>query len=159
MAVRFIPDGYQSVTPYLIVDDARAALAYYEEAFGAKELLRLDGPGGSVAHAEFQIGGSRVMLASEFPEMDALSPKSVGGTAVSLLVYTEDVDATFAQAIAAGGTVLRAVADQFYGDRSGTLQDPFGHKWTLSTHIEEVAPDELKRRADSLFGEAAGASE
>lgn len=158
MAVRFIPDGYQSVTPYLIVDDARAALAYYEEAFGAQELLRLDGPGGSVGHAEIRIGDSRVMLASEFPEMDALAPKSVGGTPVSLLVYTEDVDATFARAIAAGGTVLRAVADQFYGDRSGTLRDPFGHKWTLSTHIEEVAPDELKRRADSLFGQADGAS-
>lgn len=141
-----IPDGYHSVTPYLIVKGAARALEFYKKAFNAQELYRMDAPGGMIGHAEFQIGNSRIMIADEFPDMGARSPETIGGSPVGLCIYTEDVDALFKQAVAAGGKQERPVVDQFYGDRSGTLRDPFGHQWTLATHKEDVSPEEMKRR-------------
>jgi len=146
MAVKPIPDGYHSVTPYLIVDGAAKAIDFYTRAFGATEVMRHPGPSGKVMHAEIQIGDSRIMLADEFPEMGAKSPSSLGGTPVSMAVYVEDVDARFKQAIAAGAKEMRPVQDQFYGDRSGTLVDPFGHTWTIGTHKEDLSPAELEKR-------------
>lgn len=150
MSVKPIPDGYHSVTPYLIVKGAADALEFYQKAFGAVELMRIDGPNGSIGHAEFRIGDSIVMLADEFPAMDCLSPASTGGTSVSLMIYVPDSDAVFAQAIAAGATEKRAIQNQFYGDRSGILTDPFGHVWTVSTHVEDVPPEELARRIAAM---------
>ena len=150
MSVKPIPDGYHSVTPYLIVKGAAAALAFYKRAFGAVEVLRLDGPDGRIGHAEIMIGDSHVMLADECPEMGARSPQTIGGSAVSLLVYVTDVDAVFQQAVEAGATVKRPVADQFYGDRSGGLEDPFGHSWYISTHVEDVPPEEINRRVAAM---------
>ena len=144
--VRPIPEGYHSVTPYLCIDGAADAIEFYKKAFGAKELFRMPGPDGKVGHAELQIGDSRVMLADENSEMDFKSPKSLGDTPVTLMIYVEDVDRMFQQAIGAGTRILSPVKDQFYGDRSGKLEDPFGHKWILSTHVEDVAPDEMERR-------------
>ncbi|HYI64832.1 MAG TPA: VOC family protein [Allosphingosinicella sp.] len=149
MSVSHKPEGYFSVTPYLIIDGAAEAIDYYKQAFAAEEVLRLP-MGDRIGHAEIRIGDSHVMLADEFPEMDLLGPQSRGGATASLMIYTEDVDATFARAIAAGGTEEKAVQDQFYGDRSGTLIDPFGHRWTVATHVEDVAPDEIERRMASL---------
>ena len=146
MAVKPIPDGYHSVTPYLIVKGAARALEFYQKALGAKELMRLPGPDGRVGHAEIKIGDSRIMLADECPEMSATSPQALGGTPVGLCLYVEDADAVFNRAVAAGAKVVRPVQDQFYGDRSGTLEDPFGHKWTIGTHKEDVSPEELQRR-------------
>lgn len=151
MAVKPIPDGYHSVTPYLIVDDGPAALEFYAKALGAVERMRLDSGGGVVGHAELEIGDSVVMLASEFPDMDALSPATIGGTPVSLMVYVGDVDAVFARAVEEGAEVVRPVADQFYGDRAGRIRDPFGHEWTLSTHVEDVSPEELRRRQEAML--------
>lgn len=148
MPVKPIPDGYSSVTPYLIVDDGKAALEFYANAFGAVERMRTEW-GEKVGHAEIVIGDTVVMLASEFPELDALSPKSVGGTPVSLLIYTDDVDEMFARAIHEGATEIRPVADQFYGDRSGMLMDPFGHRWSIATHIEDVSREEMARRSEA----------
>lgn len=144
-----IPEGYHSVTPYLAINGAAEALEYYKKAFGATEVLRMP-HGDRIAHAEIKIGDSFVMLADEFPDMNHLGPKSRGGTTVSLMIYVPDVDAAFERAIAAGGTVQRPVADQFYGDRSGTLFDPFGHQWTLSTHVEDVPEDEIHRRMAAM---------
>jgi PhnB protein len=144
-----IPDGYHSVTPYLCIKGAAQALDFYKKAFGAQEIYRLDMPGGRIGHAELQIGSSRIMLADEMPDMpDALtrSPPSLRGTAVSFLIYLPDVDAQVARAVEAGAKLQRPVKDQFYGDRSGTVEDPFGHLWTLATHVEDVAPDEIRRR-------------
>ena len=149
MTVSHKPEGYSSVTPYLIIDGAAEAIDYYKQAFGAEEVLRMQ-MGERIGHAEIRIGDSHVMLADEFPEMDLLGPHSRGGATASLMIYTEDVDATFGRAIAAGGTEEKAVQDQFYGDRSGTLVDPFGHRWTVATHIEDVAPDEMERRMAEL---------
>jgi PhnB protein len=149
MAVKPIPEGYHSVTPYLVVNGAGRAIEYYKQAFGAKELFRMPGPGGKIMHAEMKIGDSPIMLADEFPEMGAVSPQSLGGTPVGIMVYVEDVDTVFNRAVAAGGTVVRAVIDQFYGDRSGTLTDPFGHKWTIGTHKEDVSMEEMQRRMAS----------
>jgi PhnB protein len=134
------------VTPYLIVRNAAAALDFYKKAFGAVELMRFPGPGGKLMHAEMKIGDSPVMLADEMPDEGHVGPQTLGGAAVSLLLYVENVDARFAQAIAAGATVKRAVADQFYGDRTGTLADPFGHVWSLATHKEDVSMEEMQRR-------------
>ena len=147
MPVSPIPEGYHSLTPYLIIRGAADALAYYAKAFGATELFRMPGPEGKIMHAEMQIGNSRFMLADEFPQMNALSPAHFGGTPVSLMIYIEDVDTVFARAIEAGGMEVRPVVDQFYGDRSGTLVDPFGHQWTISTHVEDVPPEEMEKRA------------
>jgi PhnB protein len=148
MAVSKIPEGYHSVTPYLICKDAGRALEYYKKAFGAEELSRHEMPGGKIGHAEIKIGDSPIMLADEFPEMNALSPLTIGGSPVSLMLYVDDVDAVFKRAVAEGGKQTRAVADQFYGDRLGMLTDPFGHVWSIATHIEDVPPEEMKRRAD-----------
>ncbi|MBY0228987.1 MAG: VOC family protein [Gemmataceae bacterium] len=141
-----IPPGYHSVTPYLIVRDAARALGFYKEALGATELFRMPGPEGRVAHAEFKIGDSILMISDEWPEMGYLGPKSRGGTTVGLMVYVPDADAAFARAVSCGATVLKPMQDQFYGDRSGTVADPFGHSWTLSTHVEDVPPEEMERR-------------
>jgi PhnB protein len=151
MAVKPIPEGYHTATPYLIVRGAARALEYYKKAFNASELVRMADPNGKVAHAEIQIGNSRLMLGDEFPEMGARSPETVGGSPVGICLYVEDVDALFKQAIEAGGREERPVKDQFYGDRAGTLRDPFGHQWTIATHTEDVPPEEMKRRmADSM---------
>jgi PhnB protein len=144
--VKAIPDGYHSVTPYLVVKDAARAISFYERAFGAKQLVRMPEPDGRIGHAELRIGDSRVMLADEFPEMGARGPHSIGGTPVTIHLYVEDVDAVVASAVAAGARIDRPVADQFYGDRSGKLTDPFGHSWYVSTHKEDVSAEEMRRR-------------
>ena len=149
MSVKPIPDGYHSITPYLIVDDGKAAIDFYTRAFGAKEKFRLP-MGDRIGHAELEIGDSVVMLADEFPDMGHLGPKSRGGTTVSLLHYVEDVDSAFRKVIDAGGTETRPVENQFWGDRMGTLTDPFGHVWSLATTVEAVAPDELQRRMENF---------
>ena len=153
MSVKPIPEGYHSVTPYIVVDDAAAALDFYKRAFGAEEVLRMP-MGDRIGHAEIRIGDSFVMLADEFPEYGKLGPKARGGPTASLMIYLEDVDAAFARALEAGATQERPVENQFYGDRSGSLVDPFGHSWMLSTHIEDVPEDEMQRRmkemADSM---------
>ena len=141
--VNYIPAGYHTVTPYLIVNGVARAIDFYKQAFGATEVVRIAGPGGKIGHAEIKIGDSRIMLADEFPEMDARGPQTIGGTPVGLMLYFEDADAVTARAISAGAKVLRPVQDQFYGDRSGTIADPFGHKWTIATHTEDVPPDSL----------------
>ena len=145
-AVKPIPDNYHAVTPYLIIKEAAKAIDFYKKVFGATEVMRMPGPGGKVMHAELKIGDSVIMLADENPEMDARSPQSFGGTPVSLMVYVEDVDSVFKRAISAGAKELRPLQNQFYGDRSGTISDPFGHKWTVSTHVEDVSPEEMQRR-------------
>jgi PhnB protein len=148
--VQPIPVGYHSVTPYLMVRDAASALAFYRNAFGAQEVMRFDDPNGRIAHAEVKIGDSHVMLADEVPDQGMVGPQTLGGAGVSLMLYVDDVDATFAQAIAAGATVRRPVADQFYGDRVGTLADPFGHVWSIGTHREDVSVEDMQRRMASL---------
>ena len=150
MPVQPIPDGYHTATPYLIVKDAAGALEFYKKALGAKELMRFPGPGGRVVHAEIKIGDSPIMLADEHPEMGARSPQAFGGSPVSICLYVEDVDARFNQAIAAGAKAVRPVKDQFYGDRSGTLTDPYGHTWTISTHKEDVSEEEMQRRMAAM---------
>jgi PhnB protein len=145
MSVNPIPDGYHSVTPYLIVDEAAEAIRWYGEALGAVEVLRLP-MGDKVGHAEIRIGDSIVMLSDEWPDYGKLGPKARGGATSGLNVYLEDVDAAFARALAAGASVERPVEDQFYGDRSGTIVDPFGHSWTLSTHIEDLSEEEIQQR-------------
>lgn len=145
--VKPIPDGYRSVIPYLIVDGAAAAIEFYKAAFGAVERMRHGGPAGRVGHAELEIGDSLLMLADEHPEIGARGPRSVGGSPVSIHLYLADVDAVAARAVAAGATLTRPVEDRFYGDRLGTLEDPFGHIWHISTHVEDVPPEELARRA------------
>ena len=145
--VKPIPEGYHSVTPYLIVHDAAAAIRFYIKAFGATERVRMAGPDSKVAHAELQIGDSRIMLADEAPHVKAFSPKTVGGTPVSLVAYVEDVDAVFRTALAAGATETRKVENMFYGDRTGSLADPFGHIWHISTHIEDLTEEEIKQRS------------
>lgn len=146
MSVQPIPDGYHSVTSYLIVKDAAAAIKFYAQAFGAVEVMRLPGPDGSVMHAEMQIGDSRVMLADENPAMNAHAPQSPGKVGVSFCLYVENADEIVEQAIKAGANVVRPLQDQFYGDRTATLEDPFHHVWTISTHIEDVPPEEIDRR-------------
>jgi len=146
-SVRPIPEGYDSVTPYVIVDDAASAIAFYKQAFGATEVMRLPAPGGRVGHAELKIGDSRIMLVDEFPDMGGRSPKAIGGSPVSLHLYVEDVDAAAKRAITAGAKEVRPVKDQFYGDRLGSIEDPYGHVWHVSTHKEDLLVDELKRAA------------
>jgi PhnB protein len=145
------PEGYPSVSPYLCVDGAAAAIEFYGKVLGARERMRMGEPAGRIGHAELEIGDSIVMLSDEFPEMNMRGPKSIGGTPVTLSVYVDDVDATFATAISAGATELRAVEDQFYGDRSGQFLDPWGHRWSIATHVEDVAPDEMERRAAKMM--------
>jgi len=150
MKVKAVPEGYHSVTPYLIVDGAAAAIEYYKKIFGAVEVMRMPGPDGRIGHAEIKIGDSHVMLADENPEMNAHSPKSAGGTAISLVLYVDDVDKVVERAVAAGGKLERPVEDKFYGDRMGGVEDPFGHRWYVGTHIEDVSPEEMKKRADAM---------
>jgi PhnB protein len=142
-----IPDGYHTATPYLIVNDAAGAIEFYKRAFGATEVMRMAQPNGKIGHAEIKIGDSPIMLADESPEMGARGPKSFGGSPVSILLYVEDVDTTFSRAVAAGAKVQRPVADQFYGDRTGGVEDPFGHVWYIATHTEDVSPEEMRKRA------------
>ena len=155
MAVSHIPEGYHSVTPYLIVDGAAEAIRFYTEAFGATEVLRMPMGNDKLAHAEVRIGDSHVMLADEFPDMGLLGPLNRGGATASLMIYVEDVDSAFARAIDAGGKEERPPADQFWGDRMGTLVDPFGHRWTLATHIEDVSEEEMERRMQQAFQQPA----
>ena len=147
MPVKRVPDGYPSVTTYLIVRGAARAIDYYKTAFGGVELMRLEAPGGLIGHAEVRIGNTPVMLADENPEWGAKAPQSLGGSPVHLLLYVEDCDAVFERAIAAGGSEVRPVRDQFYGDRSGTLTDPFGHQWSIASRLEDLSVDEIKQRA------------
>ena len=151
MTVKPIPEGYHSITPYLIVKGAAEALEFYGKAFNATEVMRLPGPGGKVMHAELQIGNSRVMMADECPEMQALAPDSPGKSGVGICLYVENVDEIVARAIDAGATVQRPLQDQFYGDRSATLQDPYGHVWTVATHIEDISEDEMNRRMEEMM--------
>lgn len=141
-----IPEDYPRVTPYLIIDGASAAIDFYVSVLGATERMRMGAPGDKVGHAELEIGDSLIMLAEEAPDMDALSPGRVGGTPVSLHVYVEDADAVFAKAIEAGAKEFQPVEDKFYGDRSGTFEDPFGHRWHVASHVEDIAPEEMERR-------------
>ena len=150
MKINPIPAGYHSVTPYLIIKGAARALDFYQRAFGATELMRIPGPGDAVMHAEILLGDSHIMLADECPQMNALSPQTLGGSAVLLHLYVPDADAMFAQAIAAGETVEQPMENKFYGDRSGSVLDPFGHRWTLSTHVEDVSPEEIGRRLAAM---------
>ena len=147
MAVKPIPDGYHTATPYLIIEGAADAIEFYKQAFGAVELFRMPGPDGKIGHAEIKIGDSPIMLADAYPDMGYNGPKSLGGSPVSLMIYVEDVDTVFKRAVDAGATVKEAVSDKFYGDRMGTLIDPFGHVWHVSTHKEDVSPAEMEKRA------------
>ena len=153
MPVPPIPEGYHSVTPYLVMQNAAAALEFYKKAFGAVELFRMPASGGKIGHAEIKIGDSPVMLSDEYPDMGFKGPESLGGTPVSLMIYVEDVDTIYPQAIAAGGKELRPLQNQFYGDRSGMLADPFGHVWTISTHVEDVTEKELAKRSEAAMKE------
>ena len=150
--VKPIPEGYHTATPYLIIKNAARAIDFYKKAFGATEHMRMADPSGRVMHAEIQIGDSRIMIADEFPEMGARSPESLGGSPVSIFLYVEDVDALAKQATSAGAKVLMPVQDQFWGDRYGKLTDPFGHVWDIATHKEDVAPEEIHKRAAAAFG-------
>jgi PhnB protein len=142
-----IPEGYPRVTPYLIVDGASEAIDFYTSVLGATERMRMDAPGGRIGHAELEVGDSVVMLADENPEMNARGPRAFGGSPVSLMVYVEDVDGVFGRALEAGAKELRPVENQFYGDRLGAFEDPFGHEWNVASHVEDVPPEEMEKRA------------
>jgi PhnB protein len=142
-----IPKGYHSLTPYLVVNDAKKAIEFYRRAFGAEEIMRNDGPGGKITHAELKIGDSMLMLSDEMPGSGNRSPKALGGSPVGIFFYTDDVDRIFKQAVSAGAKADQEPSDMFWGDRYGKLTDPFGHNWNLATHIEDVAPQELAKRA------------
>jgi PhnB protein len=146
---RHVPAGYHTATPYLILDDESRAIEFYRQAFDAEELDRYDAPGGRIGHAEIRVGDSIIMLADEYPDMGYRSPQAIGGTPVSIMLYVEDVDAQFERAVAAGAKVRRPLADQFYGDRVGTLEDPFGHVWTIATRVEDLSHGEIMRRAEA----------
>lgn len=151
MAVKFTPEGYHTATPYLTIRNAATAIEFYKHAFGAKELFRMPDPNGKIGHAEIKIGDSPIMMSDEYPEMGVRSPQTIGGTAGSICLYVDDVDTVFKRAIAAGAKQLRPVENQFYGDRSGKLEDPFGHMWMIGTHIEDVPPEEMQRRAEEYM--------
>lgn len=151
--VKAIPEGYHSITPFLVVKNCTDAIEFYKKAFDAEERYRMNMPDGKVGHAELKIGDSVLMLADEFPEMKFLSPKSIGGSPVSMYVYVQDVDAMFNNAVTAGAIVLDGVKDQFWGDRHGRLEDPYGHLWSIATHKKDLSPDEMKRAAEAAFAE------
>ena len=152
MPVRPIPEGYHSITPYLVISEAAKAIDWYKQAFGAQQTLRMEDPTtGKIGHAELKIGDSYIMLADEYPDMGYRSPKTLGGAGISLLLYVKDVDGTVKQAVDAGAKIERPLQDQFYGDRTGTIQDPFGHVWTIATHIEDVSPEEMLERSKKAF--------
>ena len=149
-AVKPVPEGYPQVTPYLVVDGAGAAIEFYGKVFGTTERMRLPGPDGTIGHAELRFGDSLIMVADEAPQFGLRGPRAIGGTPVTISVYVEDVDGVVERAVQAGATVLRPVEDQFYGDRSGQFEDPFGHRWSVATHVEDVSPEEMGRRAADL---------
>jgi PhnB protein len=151
MATQPIPEGYHTVTPYLAVEDATEAIEYYTKAFGAKERVRMETPDGKVGHAELEVGDSLVMLSDPFPQASTKPPNELGGTTVSVFMYVEDVDAVVKQAVDAGATVTMEVADQFWGDRFGSVKDPFGHLWSIATHVEDVPPEEMAERAKAAM--------
>lgn len=149
-----IPQGYHSITPYIIVNNAAEALEFYKKAFGAKELFRMEAPGGRIGHCEFQIGDSKIMMADEFPDMGSAAPQAgTKGSSFSLLIYVENVDELFKRATNAGAKVLRPLKNEFYGDRMGTIEDPFGHKWNLGQHIEDVSEEEMQKRAQAMWNQ------
>ena len=148
--VKTIPDGYHTATPYLIIQGAAAALDFYKKAFNAAETVRMAQPDGKIGHAEMRIGDSCIMLADEAPQMGYRGPKALGGSPVSLVLYVEDVDAVVARAVAAGAKITQPVEDKFYGDRNGTIEDPFGHVWTIATHTEDLSPEEMKKRMAAM---------
>ena len=150
--VKPIPDGYPRVIPYLYIDGAAAAIDFYTSVLGASERMRMPAPGGMIGHAELEIGDSVIMLSDEWPDMGVLGPKAVGGSPVTMSVYVEDVDSVFDRAVQGGAKVIRPVENQFYGDRSGQFEDPFGHKWSVATHVEDVPPEEMGRRAAEAMG-------
>ena len=156
MAAKPIPDGYRSLTPYLIAADAAGAIDFYKTAFGARERMRIPAPGGKIGHAELVIGDSVLMIADEHPEMGAKGPSAFGGSPVTLHLYVDDVDKTAARAVAAGAKVVRPVADMFYGDRAGAVEDPVGHLWHIATHKEDLSPEELRKRAEAAMKAAGG---
>ncbi len=156
MAVNPIPEGYPRVTPYLTIDGASAAIDFYMKVFGAKERMRMPAPDGKLGHAEIAIGDSVIMLSDEYKEMGVLGPKSIGGTPVTINVYVEDVDSVFDRALQEGSKSLRDPENQFYGDRMGQFEDPFGHKWSVGTHVEDVPPDEMEKRAAEAMTSMAG---
>jgi PhnB protein len=156
MAVKSIPEGYHSVTPYLIVRGGNDAIEFYKKAFGATELFRFPAPEGKVGHAEIKVGDSPIMLADEYPQMGYNSPQSIGGSPVSLMIYVEDVDTVFHRAVESGATVKEAVQDKFYGDRVGSVVDPFGHVWHIATHKEDISIEEMQRRAKAHESAASG---
>jgi PhnB protein len=151
-ATQPVPEGYPQVTPYLCVEGASAAIEFYGRVLGTTERMRMETPEGTVSHAELQLGGSLIMLADEFPELGVRSPKAFGGSPVTMSVYVEDVDGVFERALQAGAKVLRPLEDQFYGDRAGQFEDPFGHRWSVATHVEDVSPEEMARRAAEAAG-------
>jgi PhnB protein len=155
--VKAIPEGYEGATPYLIIKGAASALEFYKKAFEATEIMRMPGPGGTVGHAEIKIGKAIIMLADEFPDMNCKSPQSFGGSPVSMMLYVQDVDMFVTRAVAAGAKVLRPVANQFYGDRSCSMEDPFGHQWHFATHVEDVPPAEMAKRAEAFMKQQGGA--
>ena len=155
MAVQPIPEGYNTISPSLAVDNATEAIEFYKKAFGATEKLRMDGPGGTIAHAELEIGNSILMLSDPFPQSDVRPPKEIGGTTVNIFMYVDDVDAAVQQAVDAGATITMPVDNQFWGDRFGTIPDPYGHSWGLATHVEDVSPEEMEKRGQEFMAQMA----
>ncbi len=153
-SVQPIPDGYTAVTPYLTLNDAAAAIEFYQKAFGAEEVMRMPAPDGKIMHAEIRIGGAVVMLHDEAPQWKAFGARTIGDSPCSIMLYVPDVDAVVRRAVEHGATLTMEVEDQFYGDRCGALKDPFGHKWIVATHVEEVSPEEIERRAQERFSAA-----
>jgi PhnB protein len=155
MAAQPVPEGYHTITPYLAVEDAARAIEFYTQALAAKEVVRMDAPGGKIGHAELEIGDSRIMLSDPFPQASTKPPKELGGTSVSVMMYVEDVDAAFKRAVDAGASVTMELADMFWGDRMGSITDPFGHSWSLASHVEDVPPDEMAERAKAAMAQMA----
>ena len=151
MPTQPIPEGYSTISPYLAVDDAAEAIAYYKKAFGAEETVRMDAPDGKIGHAELKIGDSHVMLSDPFPQASTTPPKELGGTSASIFMYVEDVDAVVQKAVEAGATVTMEVEDQFWGDRFGSITDPFGHNWSIATHVEDLTPEEIEERGKAAM--------
>ena len=152
-----VPEGYHTITPYLAVENASEAIDFYQRAFGAQERVRMDGPGGAIMHAELQVGDSMIMLSDPFPQSSTTPPKQLGGTSVSIFAYVENIDDVYKQAIDAGASSLMEPDDMFWGDRFGSVQDPFGHSWTIATHIEDVEPEEMQRRSEEFMSQMANA--
>jgi PhnB protein len=151
-----VPEGYHTITPYLAVENATEAIDFYQRAFGAQERVRMDGPQGSIMHAELQIGDSLIMLSDPFPQASTKPPKELGGTTISIFAYVDDIDSVYKQAIDAGASSLMEPDDMFWGDRFGSVQDPFGHSWTIATHVEDVSPEEIEKRSEEFMSQMAG---